>query len=74
MAYGNGLWVAVAYDGTNQVMTSPDGITWTARAAAEANTWVSVAYGNGLWVAVAADGTHRVLSCHVGFGFRDRCA
>jgi hypothetical protein len=31
VAYGDGLWVAVAASGTgDRVMTSPDGITWTA--------------------------------------------
>ena len=35
-------------------MTSPDGITWTARTAAEASEWWHVTYGNGLFVAVAA--------------------
>jgi hypothetical protein len=43
-------------------MTSPDGVTWTARSAAEANFWVSVAYGNGVWVAVADNGTNRVMT------------
>ena len=49
------LWVAVATGGTagDRVMTSPDGIEWTARtAAADSRQWRSVAYGNGLWVAV----------------------
>ena len=36
-------------------MTSPDGITWTARSAAEANNWNSVTYGNGLFVAVSSN-------------------
>ncbi len=67
MAYGNGLWVAVAVSGTNRVMTSPDGITWTARAAAEANGWASVAYGDGLWVAVANFGTNRVMTSGATF-------
>ena len=62
VAYGNGLWVAVATSGANQVMTSTDGITWTPRVAAEANSWRSVAYGNGLWVAVATSGANRVMT------------
>ena len=63
VTYGNGLFVAVAFSGsgTNRVMTSPDGVTWTARAAAEANYWFSVTYGNGLFVAVAEDGTNQVM-------------
>ena len=43
-------------------MTSPDGITWTARAATEANQWTSVIYGKGLFVAIAYDGTNRVMT------------
>ena len=30
VAYGEGQFVAVAGDGTNRVMTSPDSVTWTA--------------------------------------------
>ena len=62
VAYGNGIWVAVAIDGTNQVMRSiDDGVTWTTVVAAEQNGWISVAYGNGVWVAVAISGTNRVM-------------
>ena len=62
VAYGNGVWIAVANNGTNQVMRSTDdGVTWTAVAAAEANAWRSVAYGNGVWVAVANNGTNQVM-------------
>jgi hypothetical protein len=53
VTYGGGLFVAVGGSGTNRVMTSPDGITWTPRSATENNTWSSVTYGNGLFVAVA---------------------
>ena len=62
VAYGNGVWIAVAFDGTNRVMRSTNnGVTWSAVAAAEANTWESVAYGNGAWIAVASTGTNRVM-------------
>ena len=65
VAYGNGLWVAVSLNGSeDRVMTSPDGITWTIRTSAADNVWRSVAYGNGLWVAVSADGSgDRVMTC-----------
>ncbi|MEA1929651.1 MAG: hypothetical protein U9M92_02080 [Patescibacteria group bacterium] len=43
-------------------MTSPDGITWTARATAEVNFWYSVTYGNGTFVATAGSGTNRVMT------------
>ena len=38
-----------------------DGTSWTAVAASEANSWVSVAYGNGVWIAVANNGTNQVM-------------
>jgi surface protein len=76
VAYGNGLWVAVAQSGTgNRVMTSPDGITWTSRTSAADNIWSSVAYGNGLWVAVAASGTgNRVMTSTNGIDWTSRNA
>lgn len=57
IAYGNGLFVAVASSGTTtRVATSPDGITWTLRNAAADKAWDSVTFGNGLFVAVAYGG------------------
>lgn len=52
IAYGNGLFVAVARFGTNRIMTSPDGITWTSRSTPITPTFSGVAYGAGVWVAV----------------------
>jgi hypothetical protein len=48
-------------------MTSPDGITWTARNAAADNNWSGVTYGgpagSELFVAVATSGTgNRVMT------------
>src|SRR5690606_38407705 len=54
---GGSQFVAVANNGTNRVMTSPDGITWTLRSAAAVNTWYSVCYGEGQFVAVGDSGT-----------------
>jgi len=51
--YGNGTFVAVASSGAHQVMTSGDGITWTAREAAASNNWRAVSYGQGKFVALA---------------------
>jgi len=62
VTFGNGVFVAVASNGTNRVMTSTDGITWTARTAAEANLWQAVTFGNGMFVAVASNGTNRVMT------------
>lgn len=50
-------FVAVAADGTNRVMTSPDGIVWTARTASAARPWWSVTFGGGRFVVVANDTT-----------------
>jgi hypothetical protein len=74
VAYGDGLWVAVAESGEgNRVMTSPDGINWTIRASAADNEWRSVAYGNGLWVAVAPVGIgNRVMTSPDGINWTPR--
>ncbi len=68
MTYGNDLFVAVANSGSgNRVMTSPDGITWTARSSASSNQWNCVTYGGGLFVAVASSGTNnRVMTSSDG--------
>lgn len=56
--------VAVAEPGTgNRVMTSPDGINWTSRNAAQDNDWQGVTYGNGVFVAVSGSGSaNRVMT------------
>ena len=56
VTYGNGTFVAVLSGGPNRVMTSPDGITWTARSATSAQAWSSVTYGGGTFVAVSLEG------------------
>ena len=74
VAYGNGLWVAVANTGTgNRVITSPNGINWTARTSAADNSWNCVAFGNGLFVAVASSGTDsRVMTSPDGITWTAR--
>src|SRR3989344_2782165 len=76
VAYGNGLFVAVANTGTgNRVMTSPDGITWTSRSAASDDLWRSVTYGNGLFVAVGESGTgNRVMTSPDGITWTSRAS
>ena len=51
ITYGNGLFVAVAWFGTNLVMTSPDGITWTERTSTIGD-WRAITYANGFFVVV----------------------
>ncbi|WP_375446223.1 T9SS type A sorting domain-containing protein [uncultured Fibrella sp.] len=76
--YGNGLFVAVAFNGTgNRVMTSPDGITWTSRSSAADNQWRSITYGlvngNPLFVAVASSGAgNRVMTSPDGITWTSR--
>lgn len=74
IAYGDGLWVAVAETGSgNRVMTSPDGISWTGRTSAADDSWESVAYGDGLWVAVADQGSgSRVMTSEDGITWTAR--
>ena len=55
-------------------MTSADGVTWTARSAAEASAWLSVTYGSGLFVAVASSGTNRVMTSADGVTWTARTA
>jgi hypothetical protein len=76
VAYGNGLFVAVANTGTgNRVMTSPDGITWTSQSAASDDLWRSVTYANGLFVAVGESGTgNRVMTSPDGITWTSRAS
>jgi hypothetical protein len=55
VTYGNGTFVAVGEGGT--ILTSPDGVSWTARTSGTSNWLDGVAYGNGLFVAVGDRGT-----------------
>jgi hypothetical protein len=71
----NPLFVAVSTDGTdNRVMTSPDGIAWTARDTTGLNNaWRDITYGNGLFVAVASTGTNnRVMTSPDGIAWTAR--
>jgi prepilin-type N-terminal cleavage/methylation domain-containing protein len=52
VAYGAGLFVAVGAANGYKVMTSPDGINWTARAVSLGSTWNDVEYLNGYFYAV----------------------
>lgn len=53
----NGTNLYVAYGGSGELYTSPDGITWTSRTSGFGTQSIyQVAYGNGLWVAVGTNG------------------
>lgn len=51
VCYGNGLFVSVSFAG--EVLSSPDGITWTHQADI-GNLWVDVCYENGMFVALGS--------------------
>jgi len=71
IAFGNGLFVAVASGGS--VMTSPDGITWTSRTASIASSWEAITFGNGLFVAVAsASAGNQVMTSPDGINWTTR--
>jgi len=73
IAYGAGTWVAVCESSTGGntaiVYTSPNGMAWTQRNAAAANSWRAVAYGNGWFVAVSSNGTNRVMRSQDGISW-----
>lgn len=57
VAYGNGIYVSVAFSGTNRVQISTDGINWRqiVSTVANASQWRAITFGNGLFVAVAGN-------------------
>jgi len=64
VTYGNGTFVAVgpgdnivAVGEDGAILTSPDGVSWTARTSVTSNYLNGVTYGNGRFVAVGNFGT-----------------
>ena len=55
-AFGNGVFVAIAYNGT-VAATSTNGIDWTARTLPASAFWYYIAYGNNSFLAIAYNGT-----------------
>lgn len=51
LRFNNSLFTLAAY-GTDKILTSPDGVTWTLRALPGPSTWQDTAYGAGKWVVV----------------------
>jgi len=55
LVYADGLFIAAG--GSGRLITSPDGITWTARTSSFGATFINaITYGEGLYVAVGFDG------------------
>jgi len=55
VTYGNGLFVAVGYNGA--ILTSRDGVNWTWRTSGTREDLQAVTYGNSTFVAVGMHGT-----------------
>jgi hypothetical protein len=55
VTFGNGTFVAVSLDGTQQVMTSVDGVNWQLQTTPNSG-WTAITYGGGLFVAVSESG------------------
>jgi len=73
VAYGGGLFVALAADGTSHY-TSPDGITWTARTAVR-RIWSGLVWAEelGRFVAVSVNGSGgQAATSEGGFSFTTR--
>lgn len=72
---GGSLFVAVAQTGTgNRAMSSPDGITWTARTTPADNSWQAVCMAGINYIAVASSGTQPVMTSSNGTTWTIRTA
>lgn len=70
LAYGNGVFCAIACGGT-VAATSSDGITWTARTLPNSLSWMKVIYANSLFVAIAC-GTNTYATSPDGITWTSR--
>ena len=52
VTFGDGRFVAIAYDGSHRAMWSDDGYGWTLSQPVKLESWESVTYGDGKFVAV----------------------
>ncbi|GAB3776813.1 hypothetical protein GCM10028818_22850 [Spirosoma horti] len=55
ISYGGGQWIVIGNNGT--ILTSPDGITWTAQNAGTTAFLNDISYGAGQWIVVSSEGT-----------------
>ncbi len=75
IAYGNGLFVAVANRGasgtsnTTSLATSPDGVNWTFRTLPTLAGLTNIVYQNGLFVAIGQVGSQRGFYSYDGINW-----
>ena len=74
VCYGNGLFVAVGNVGTDRIMTSQNGTTWTVQKNTNTYSWMEVCYGNGLFVATVYDssGNFKIMTSPDGINWTER--
>jgi hypothetical protein len=73
VTYGNGLFVAVLYSPsstTNTIVTSLNGLTWTARSVGAAEHFGGVTFGENTFVAVALSGAIYTSTNGINWTFR----
>ena len=68
------LFVAVAGDGANQVMTSPNGINWTPQIATASANWKSVCWSKDLGMFVAVATNRGIMTSYNGTSWTPRTA
>jgi hypothetical protein len=66
VAYGDGRFVAVAYDRNKAAYSTDGGATWTESTLPVSGTWASIAYGDGKFVVVENDGNVAAYSSDGG--------
>jgi hypothetical protein len=70
IAYGKGIYIAIAIDGTNRIMRSiDDGDTWSAIAAPENNYWYGIIFDGTYFIVISPDGTNRVMRSEDGLSW-----
>jgi len=70
--YGGGQWVIGGANGTSNLATSSDGITWTLRNYNSAQNVFDVAWNGTLWIAVTNNGSNCIITSPDGATWTQR--
>ena len=68
VAYGEGHFVAVSWNGSNQVSFSKDGIDWNYGTAVNDGYWYGIGYGQNKFVAVSSQNSDVTMNASANFG------